>query len=66
MIKAVVFASILALILACDIVQNTLPLIDQEPKLIKTVANGQKLLIGDPSHPQNDYLYIANLKGTPR
>lgn len=66
MIKAIVFLSILALILSCTIVENNKVLIDQEPRLLKTVTNGQKFLIGDPSNPQGDYLYIANIKGTPR
>lgn len=66
MLKAIVFLSIAASILACNLVENTRPLIDQTPTLLKSVANGQKLLIGDHTNPQGDYLYIANLKGTPR
>lgn len=66
MIKAVLFSAILALSLACDIVRNNKELIDQAPTLLQTVPNGQKMLIGDPSKPQSEYLYIANLKGTPR
>ena len=66
MLKAVLLAAILALSLACNIVENTKKLVDQVPTLLQTVPNGQKMLIGDPSNPQGDYLYIANVKGTPR
>ena len=66
MLKAVLFSALLALTLACDIVHNTKELVDQVPTLLQTVPNGQKMLIGDPSNPQGDYLYIANVKGTPR
>lgn len=50
---------------SCNIVENKLELLDQEPTLLKTVSNGQKFLIGDPTSMRGDYLYIANLKGTP-
>ena len=59
-------ALILTVTFACDLVRNVQPLIDQEPTLLKSVANGQKLLIGDPKDPKGNYLYIANIKGTPR
>lgn len=64
--KAVLFSALLALSLACTLVENTKQLVDQVPTLLQTVPNGQKMLIGDPSNPQGDYLYIANVKGTPR
>ena len=51
---------------ACDLTKNNLKLVDSVPTLIKTVPNGQKLLIGDSKDPQGDFLFIANLKGTPR
>lgn len=54
-----------AAVLSCDLVKNELPLIDQEPRLLKEVPNGQKFLIGDPRDLKGNYLYIANLKGTP-
>ncbi len=57
---------LLVLTQACDLVENKLKLLDQEPSLLKATANGQKMLIGDPSDPKGDYLYIANLKGTPQ
>ena len=66
MLKAVLFSAFLTLILACTLVENTKQLVDQAPTLLQTVPNGQKMLIGDPSNPQGDYLYIANVKGTPR
>jgi len=66
MLKGFVFAGLLALILACNLVENTKGLIDQTPTLVKEVPNGQKYIIGDPSNPKGDYLFIANLKGTPR
>jgi len=33
--------------------------------LIASVKNGQKMLIGDLKDPEKNYLYVANLKGTP-
>jgi len=66
MLKGFVFASLLALILACDLVANSKTLVDQTPTLLKEVPNGQKFIIGDPTNPKGDYLFIANLKGTPR
>lgn len=66
MLKAVPFFAVLSLILACNLIENTKELVDQVPTLLQTVPNGQKMLIGDPINPQGDYLYIANLKGTPR
>lgn len=66
MIKIVGLFLLLVLSQACDLVENKLKLLDQEPTLLKTIANGQKMLIGDPSDPKGDYLYIANLKGTPQ
>lgn len=50
---------------SCDLVKNDLPLVDQEPRLVKEVPNGQKFIIGDPSDLKGNYLYIANLRGTP-
>ncbi len=66
MMKSAVFILLLTLVFSCDLVKNTLPLIDQEPKLIKEVPNGQKFIIGDPSDPKGSYLYIVNVKGTAR
>ncbi len=66
MIKLSIFLLVVATALACNIVKNNLPLIDQEPQLVKEVANGQKFIIGDPTDPKGNYLYIANLKGTPQ
>lgn len=57
---------LLVLSQSCDLVENKLKLLDQEPTLLKTTTHGQKMLIGDPSDPTGDYLYIANLKGTPQ
>lgn len=66
MIKAILFILFLAgTVLSCDLVKNDLPLIDQEPRLVKEVPNGQKFIIGDPSDLKGNYLYIANLRGTP-
>lgn len=64
--KIIVVCLLISLSLNCDLVVNNKPLIDAEPKLLSTTTNGQKFLIGDASHPQGDFLYIANLKGTPR
>ena len=62
MIKIVGLFLLLVLSQSCDLVENKLKLLDQEPTLLKTIANGQKMLIGDPSDPKGDYLYIANPK----
>jgi hypothetical protein len=61
---------VLALIVAtytttCPFIANQLPLINEEAKLLQEVENGQKFLIGDINDPLKNYLYIANLKGTP-
>ena len=50
----------------CEIVRNNEPLVEYEPRLVKTVTNGQKFIIGDPSNIRGNYLYIVNVKGTPR
>ena len=55
---------VLATVLGCNMVQNTLPLVDQQPKLLLEVPNGKKYLVGDAVKNGN-YLYIANIKGTP-
>ena len=64
--KIVTFLLLVALTLSCNIVQNQQPLVDEEPRLVKFVANGQKYIIGDPSNHSGNYLFIANLKGTHR
>ena len=51
---------------ACEIIRNDEPLVDYQPRLVKTVTNGQKFIIGDPSDIRGNYLYIVNVKGTPR
>ena len=60
-----IIASILYLAVSFNMVSNTEKLINQTPKLLAAVNNGQKLLIGDLNDPLKNYLYIANLKGTP-
>ena len=52
-------------VLGVEIKSNNQTLINQRPKLITEVLNGQKLLIGDLNDPEKNILYIANLKGTP-
>lgn len=51
--------------LAFDIKTNNKTLINEQPKLIASVPNGQRLLIGDINDPERNILHIANLKGTP-
>lgn len=51
---------------ACEIIKNNEPLVDYQPRLVQTVPNGQKLILGDPSDIRGNYLYIVNVKGTPR
>lgn len=48
-----------------DIKINNKTLINEKPKLLASVPNGQKLLIGDMNDPERNILYIANVKGTP-
>lgn len=61
----------LLLVLVCTVINsfdikiNTQALLNEKPKLIDSVQNGQKLLIGDLNDPERNVLYIANLKGTP-
>jgi len=61
---------ILILLLVCatfsiDIVLNNKTILNEQPKLLAQVPNGQKFLIGDLNFTERDILYIANLKGTP-
>jgi hypothetical protein len=61
---------ILILLLGCatfsfDIVMNNKTILNEQPKLLAQVPNGQKFLIGDLNSTERDILYIANLKGTP-
>jgi hypothetical protein len=60
-----IIASILCLAMSFNMVSNTEKLINETPRLLASVPNGQKLLIGDLNDPLKNYLYIANLKGTP-
>jgi hypothetical protein len=55
----------ISLVLSIEIKINSEVLINQEPTLIKSVNNGQRLLIGDLNDPKRNILHIANLKGTP-
>lgn len=48
-----------------QIVTNNKEIINEEPKLLATVKNGQKFLIGDLNDPERNILYVANVKGTP-
>ena len=51
---------------SCEVKPNQKPIIYQpDPTLIREVDNGQKLLIGNLSDPEANYLYVAKLKGTP-
>ena len=58
-------ALLIGLSFGCSVVQNNLPTIGEQPKLVKQVTNGNKYLIGDSSDPKGNYLFIANVKGTP-
>ena len=62
--KSFAFALLVTLALSCSLTPNQEPLVDEEPRLVKTVPNGQKYIIGDPSDPSGNFLYIANIKGT--
>lgn len=62
--KVIALTCLVVLAFSCDLVKNSLPLVDQTPQLVKEVANGQKYIIGDPTDPKGDYLYIVNVKGT--
>jgi hypothetical protein len=61
-----VLALVVISLSTCPITHNAKQLINEPPKLLQTVTNGQKLLIGDLNDPEKNILYIANLKGTPR
>lgn len=62
--KTIVCLFLVAIVFTCDLVKNTEPLVDQAPLLVKEVPNGQKYIIGDPTNPKGNYLYIVNVKGT--
>lgn len=49
----------------CDIRINQKTLILQEPELLNKTSNGEKLLLGDLNSTEQNYLYIAKVKGTP-
>ena len=56
-------ALLIGLSFGCSVVQNNLPTIGEQPKLVKQVTNGNKYLIGDSSDPKGNYLFIANVMG---
>ncbi len=66
MLRIIASFVLICLAFSCALVPNNRPLVDSEPKLLATTTNGQKFVIGDNSNLQGDYLYVANLKGTPR
>lgn len=49
----------------CDINPNKKPLIFEQPNLLKKTQNGEKLLLGSLEDPEQNYIYIAKVKGTP-
>ena len=65
MMKLYSISFIIALALACNLNPNTRPLVTGDPQIIDETKNGQKLLIGDLDDPEGNYIYVANLKGTP-
>ena len=65
MLKSLILLILAGTALAVDIKFNNLTLINEEPKLLAQVPNGQKFLIGSLDDPLKNFLYIANLKGTP-
>ena len=61
---------VLLLLLVCscisiNIIANNKTILNEEPKLLAKVPNGQKFLLGDLNDPERNILYIANVKGTP-
>ena len=50
---------------SCNYNPNNLELITASPRLVSSTQNGQKLIIGDENSPGRNFLYVANLKGTP-
>jgi len=56
---------LISIVCSLDVKVNRLPLLNEAPRLISQVPNGQKMLVGSLDDPEKNYLYIANLKGTP-
>jgi hypothetical protein len=54
---------LLSIAIACPITPNTLPIVNGTPVSLASIANGEKLLIGDIN--STDRLFVARLKGTP-
>lgn len=57
---------IVAAFSACDLNPNKQPLIEgnANAKLIGSVPNGEKYLIGDLNDPLGNFLYVARMKGS--
>lgn len=63
--KLALLLLVLAACHCCDMNPNRRILIIDAPTLISNNSNGQKLLIGKLDDPQQNYIYVAKLKGTP-
>lgn len=50
---------------SCSIDPNFQEIIDSSPVLMKATKNGEKFVLGDLGDPEKNYVYIANLKGSP-
>ena len=58
-------AALTALAIACAYNPNHQRLVEKDPVLLNSVTNGEKFVIGDLNDSERNYLYVANLKGTP-
>jgi hypothetical protein len=56
---------LLSLCYTCEIRTNNKTLILQEAELLNKTTNGEKLLLGNLNSSEQNYLYIARVKGTP-
>jgi hypothetical protein len=60
-----VLLSLVAVVHLCQYNPNKKPLIMDHPTLINKTTNGEKLIIGNLDDTQQNYIYIARVRGTP-
>lgn len=65
MTKQYLLLLLIVISFACDPKPNSKELIVGDPELIQNTTNGQKFIIGNLNDSEGNYMYVANLKGTP-
>lgn len=62
--KMVVVCYLLTFVMSCSVNPNKKVLIGDQPVLVNKTTNGEKLIIGNKSDPERNFIYVAKLKGT--